>query len=236
MPFQWWQLLWNYLWCSAKGIKTHWLLFESWFTWVRNKSGVGLTHTPISCPPWMFVEFCLKRTEGKADAGTYEMSSSSVIYVKPPPLSSPRFHPCIPEPSFVIWRAACIFFRLVSGEAVSCAQLNLPLIARASKASWSSAALWFLKMTFRTLSDNVDAWGLPASLILIALIPPQWEIWTCTHKNSHSQTFSYDGQLPEPLKADRTNPKHALHGRRWTWAGFDDSRPVRSGDRMKSHS
>ena len=63
--------------------KTHRLLFESWFTWVNNKNGVSLTQKPVSCPPWMFVEFCLKRTEGKADAGTYEISSSSVIDVKP---------------------------------------------------------------------------------------------------------------------------------------------------------
>lgn len=120
---------------------------------VNNKSGETLTHKPVSCPPWMFTEFYLKRTEGKPAAGTYEIFSSSVPCVKPPPMWSPSCHSCSSETGFGIWRAACGFFRLVSGEAVSCVQFNLPLIARASKASWSSAALWFLKMTFRTLSD-----------------------------------------------------------------------------------
>ena len=131
------------------------LSFESWFTWVNNKNGVTLTHNLSLALLGCSSSIYLKRTEGKPDAGTYEIFSSSVIYVKPPPLPSPSFHSCSSEPSFGIWRAACSFFRLVSGEAVSCAQFSLPLIARASKASWYSAALWFLKMTFRTLSHNM---------------------------------------------------------------------------------
>ena len=125
----------NCLWCSEKGNKTHQLSFESWFPWVNNKNGETLTHKPVSCPPWMFIEFYLKRTEGKPAAGTYEIFSGSVPYVKPPPLRSPGCHSCSSETGFGIWRAACGFFRLVSGEAVSCVQFDLPLIARASKAS-----------------------------------------------------------------------------------------------------
>lgn len=168
----------NCLWCSEKGNKTH-LSFESWFPRVNNKSGETLTHKPVSCPPWMFTEFTLKEQRETSCWHLWNILQFCSL-VKPPPMWSPSCHSCSKTE---FWNLeSCMRLLQVWLVVRLWAVFSSIFLWWRAKASWSSAALWFLKMTFRTLSDYALMFeDLQQATSLIAFPPPWREIWTCTH-------------------------------------------------------